>query len=354
MVAVWHFDGASGVRQNGALIAEGDGFRLHLGDVVSDLYYWPDLVSRGTRGEAEVYGLKGHRGWQIGIEGYVEPDVARHLPTSEKFGRWVDRIGLVRAAVVGVVASALAIVLVVRSPEIIAPLIPSSWERSLGDAMIGDFGGRFCNGAGGQEALNKLVNRIEPGSQDLKVHIANINMVNAVALPGNHIIIFRGLLQQAKSPDEVAGVIGHEIGHVRNRDVMQALLRQMGISIVLGGVGDAGGYASALVSMTYSREAESKADQHSIKAMQKGSVSPADTADFFARLAEAEGKLGDAEPLLAYVSSHPQSALRQKAFATSAIKGAPYTPAITPTEWRALIDSCKNDPNVKAGGFDFF
>ncbi len=354
MVAVWHFDGTSGVRQNGELIAEGDGFRLHLGDVVSDLYQWPDLVSRGVRGEAEVYGLTGRRGWQIGIAGYVEPDVARHLPTPEKFGRWVDRMGLVRAAVVGVVASALVIALVVRSPEIIAPLIPSSWERSLGDAMVGDFGGRFCKGPGGQEALNKLVKRIDPRGGDLKVHIANINMVNAVALPGNHIIIFRGLLQQAKSPDEVAGVIGHEIGHVRNRDVMQAMLRQMGISIVLGGAGDAGGYANAIVSMSYSRDAESKADQYSIRAMQKGGVSPADTAGFFARLAEAEGKLGDAEPLLAYISSHPQSALRQKAFAESAIKGAAHSPAITPTEWRALTDSCKNDPNVKEGGFDLF
>ncbi len=354
MVAVWHFDGVSGVRKTGALMAEDDGFRLQFGDVVSEPYDWHDLMFRGQRGEAQVYGLSGRRGWQIGIEGYVEPEVARHLPSAEKYGRLVDRLGLVRATFVGVAISALAIFLVVRSPEIIAPLVPASWEHSLGDAMVGDFGGRFCKGVGGQDALNKLVKRIDPKSSDLKVHIANINMVNAVALPGNHIIIFRGLLQQAKSPDEVAGVIGHEIGHVRNRDVMQALLRQMGFSIVLGGVGDAGGYANALVSMTYSREAESKADQHSISALKKAGISPADTAGFFAKLAEAEGKLGDAGPLLGYISSHPQSALRQKAFAGSAIKDAPYTPAISATEWRALTDSCKNDPNVKTSGFDFF
>ena len=354
MVAVWHFDGASGVRKSGALIAEETGFRLQFGDVVSEVYSWHDLVYRGTRGQAQVYGLSGRRGWQIGVEGYVEPEVERHLPSAERYGHLIDRLGLVRATVAGVALSALAVLLVIRSPEIIAPLVPSSWERSLGDAMVGDFGGRFCKGAGGQEALNKLVKRIDPNSSDLKVHIANINMVNAIALPGNHIIIFRGLLQQAKSPDEVAGVIGHEIGHVRGRDVMQALLRQMGFSIVLGGVGDAGGYAGALVSMTYSREAESKADQHSISALKTAGVSPADTAGFFAKLAEAEAKLGDAGPLLGYISSHPQSALRQKAFEKSMVNDAPYTAAISPSDWRALTDSCKNDPNVKTSGFDFF
>nr|WP_244309783.1 M48 family metalloprotease [Sphingobium fuliginis] len=45
------------------------------------------------------------------------------------------------------------------------------------------------------------------------------------------------MVQQAKSADEVAGVLGHELGHVRHRDTMTGLIRQLGLSVVLGGAG---------------------------------------------------------------------------------------------------------------------
>ena len=99
--------------------------------------------------------------------------------------------------------------------------------------MVGDFGGRFCNGPGGQAALDALVRKIDQGKPAVRVHVANIGMVNAVALPGGNIVLFRGLLQEAKSPDEIAGVLGHEIGHVRKRHVVRALMRQAGLSVLL-------------------------------------------------------------------------------------------------------------------------
>ncbi|WP_341873239.1 M48 family metalloprotease [Sphingobium fuliginis] len=56
-------------------------------------------------------------------------------------------------------------------------------------------------------------------------------------MAGGRIILFDGLVQQAKSADEVAGVLGHELGHVRHRDTMTGLIRQLGLSVVLGGAG---------------------------------------------------------------------------------------------------------------------
>ena len=213
--------------------------------------------------------------------------------------------------------------------------------------MVGDFGGRFCNGPGGQEALDALVKRIEPQGRGLQVRVANINMVNAVALPGGTIIVFRGLLQEAKSPDELAGVIGHEIGHVRNRDVMQSLLRQAGLGLLLGGIsGDAGGYANTLISATYSREAEAEADAFSIKLMKRANVSPKDTAGFFARLAEGEKMPGKAAAALGYLSSHPLSKNREAMFRNSANAKAAYTASISPQQWRALLETCATDTDV--------
>jgi beta-barrel assembly-enhancing protease len=270
----------------------------------------------------------------------------------------VDKVGLWPAMVGFTAISAAFVGVVLKAPEWLAPLVPMSVEQKLGDAMVGDFGGRVCNGPGGQAALDALVKRVEPNPQGLKVRVVNINMVNAIALPGGHIFVFRGLLQEAKSPDELAGVIGHEIGHVRNRDVMQALLRQMGLSVLMGGMdGNVAGGMNTLLASTYSREAESAADTYSIRAMQKAQVSPEDTASFFGRLAEMEKKLAGKEKgngLLGYLSSHPMSAAREKAFRTSAVKGSDHTPAITPDQWRAIVESCANDPKVKDdSGFPF-
>jgi beta-barrel assembly-enhancing protease len=357
MGQVWHYDGTSGIRHDAELEAHGTQFRVRkTGDTEWSNYDWTDLVSRGERGDAHVYGLKSRRGWQIGLSGDFGPNIVDHLPRPEKFGGWIDRIGLGPAALASIAASALAIVIVVKSPEIIAPLVPASVEQNLGDAMVGDFGGRFCSTPNGNKALAALVSRIEPNNKDLKVHVANINMVNAVALPGNHVIIFRGLLQQAQSPDEVAGVLGHEIGHVRHRDVMQAMLRQMGLSLLLGGVsGNSGGYANTIMSASYTRTAESKADEYAIGAMQKSNVSPQDTANFFARMAAVEHSISpEAQNVLKYLSTHPDSASREKKFMTSIVKGAQPTPVIDPEQWRALTDMCKDDPKMKRGGDDFF
>lgn len=364
---IWHFDGNSGVRQTGKIIADGNNFRLNIDGIVSEPYCFGDLVFRSERTNMRVYGLKGRRGWQIGFEEEVDPEIQAQLPKAEKFGRWIDRTGMIPAAIISAGLSAAAVFAIVKLPDFLAPLVPITWEKQLGDAMIGDFGGRFCNGPGGQAALDTLVKRIEPKGSALQVRVANIAMVNAVALPGGRIVIFRGLLQEAKSPDELAGVIGHEIGHVRNRDVMQSLLRQAGLSVLLGGFGgDASGYVSSLVSATYSREAETKADQFSIRLMKQANISPVDTAGFFARLSNQEGGSGgkdkgkgkddtDAvETALGYLSSHPMSEKREAMFRNSAVSGASYTPAITPQQWRALLDSCANDLDVEQDDDLFF
>ena len=347
MFDVWHYDGATANRHIIELTLDANGFKL-IGENIDPRHYdWSELIYRGKKTDGPIYGLKTIAGWQIGLTDPVPDELFRYLPKSAKYGGIVDRFGLGPAAAVFTVISAFVLFVGFKAPDWVAPYVPMSWERQLGDAMIGDFGGRFCNGPGGQEALDALVKRINPETADLKVRVANINMVNAVALPGGTIIVFRGLLQEAKSPDELAGVLGHEIGHVRNRDVMQSLLRQAGLSVLLGGFsGDAGGYVGSLVSATYSREAETNADAYAIRLMKRANVSPADTAGFFARLSQGEQGLGKAEAVVGYLSSHPLSKSREAAFRKSAVSGANYTDSITPQQWRSLLETCATDTDV--------
>lgn len=345
---LWHYDGETGLRRTPRLIVGEGGFTLVDENRADGPIAWEALVARGTSGSDAVYGLRDRPGWRLGLGGSIPPEIATHLPHPERYGGFIDRIGLVRASAIFLVIAAAVVFVLMSAPRWIAPHVPPSFEKKLGDAIVGDFGGRFCNGPGGQAALNALTRQLNPDRLPLEVRVAHVPMVNAVALPGGRIIIFDQLLKEANSADEVAGVLGHEIGHVKNRDVMQALLRQAGLSVILGGMsGDAGGYFNALLSATYSRDAERAADRASIEAMKRASISPAATAGFFARLGKMEKELGKASVALNYLSSHPLSGDRERLFAASAAKDVRYHAALTREQWDALVDICHNDPDVK-------
>jgi beta-barrel assembly-enhancing protease len=347
-IPVWHYDGQVAVRHQALLMADGDGFRVTGPGLTGDFVKWAELVYRDAQGKDLVYGLKGRTGWQIGVNAEQAADLGARLPRKHNYGGLIDRFGLVPGIVTLFGISAAAIFGIMQVPQIVAPLVPFSWEKKLGDAMVGDLGGRICNTRESREALDAMVARLNPRGVDIRVDIANIGMVNAVALPGGRIVIFKHLLQEAKSPEELAGVLGHEIGHVGNRDVMQSLLRQLGLSVVLGGANsNAAGALNALIASGYSREAEAAADDYSIKLMQDSKVSPVATADFFNRLAEMEKELGRAAAVVGYISSHPLSSERAQTYRESAIKGAAHRSVVTPRQWLAIVDACSKDPDVK-------
>ena len=354
----WHFDGKTPVRRPVDIQAVGRDFYLVETERRHGPFPFIDVTYVGEQNGAHVYGLDESDGWRLGLRGEIPQELTGLLPAPRRYGRWVDRLGFGRAAVAFTAISAAVVALVLFTPQWLAPLIPSSWEQEMGDALVGDFGGRFCATPKGSEALSKMVNALDKDASDLQVEVANIDMVNAVALPGGKVILFQGLIDSARSPDEVAGVLAHEIGHVRERHVMQSLLRQLGLSIVLGGADGAGGSLfNGALSSSYSRDAEREADAHSIKAMSEGGVSPVATAGFFRRLSKIDGSEnteGNAARITGYMSSHPLSSERKKAYENSLIKGKKYTPSLNAAEWKSLQSMCEDDPDVESGfGFDF-
>jgi len=95
--------------------------------------------------------------------------------------------------------------------------------------------------------------------------------VNAFAVPGGHVFITRGLLDELDSEAQLATILGHEVGHIVARDTMAALSRQIGMTALLGaaaGVGGSGSgdvmvgtaFVSGVLSLQYSREDEKAAD----------------------------------------------------------------------------------------------
>lgn len=338
---VWHYDGQSALRRAAVLVDEGEMFRLVEDGRETGPFLWPDLRASDVDTGASQFGLNGVDGWRIGFVDPAPPALAAKLPRRQRYGRVVDRVGLWPASLAFAAVAALVLVIALQTPAMVARLVPPSFERKLGDLMVGDFGKRGCADPAGRAALDAMLARLTP-DRDLDVHVVKLKMVNAVTLPGGRIVIFDGLLKAAASPDEVAGVIGHELGHVRNRDVMEALIRQLGLSVVLGGLdSNIGGYTNALLATAYSRKAENKADAFAIAMMRQARVSPVATAGFFRRLGRGGGR---AERLLAYVNTHPVSVDRAKAFEASAAKGVAYRPTLDAGQWAALRDICKGTP----------
>ena len=353
-VRVWHYDGESGLRYQPLFETEGSSFRLTDRDRIWGPFAFADLVARDAIDGDAIFGLKHRPGWRIGFSGGVPADIAAHLPGAVRYGRLIDRFGLWRSVAVFAVLAALTVFLVLRSPAVVARMVPPSVEQRLGDLMVGDLGNRACTTPAGLAALTRMVRRIDPGDRPIEVRVVHMPIVNAVTLPGGKIVIFDELIEKAASADEVAGVLAHEIGHVEHRDVMESLLRQLGLSVILGGLdGNIGGYTNTLLSATYSRSAEQRADDFARESMGKARVSPLATAQFFRRLSGQTDVKGAAK-MLNYFSSHPMSSDRAAQFTAAAKGRSDFTPVLTAEEWASLRSICSADPDRKTdSGFRF-
>lgn len=96
--------------------------------------------------------------------------------------------------------------------------------------------------------------------------VLNVDEVNAMAAPGGFIYVFRGLIDLMPTDDELAGIIGHEIGHVVKRHSMSQLEKSLGMTILMGGIfGDRGVMLQAValnaIVAGYSRSDEREADK---------------------------------------------------------------------------------------------
>ncbi len=258
-------------------------------------------------------------------------------------------------SVAGVLAVAVTAVATIHYlPRVIAPLIPVAWEKALGEQVVEDiaalFGrleagsGKICDAAPGRLVLDRLTARLTAKTKlpyRLNVLVMDVGMVNALATPGGNIVVFRELLKEARSPEEAAGVIAHEMGHVIARHPAQAVARDLGVSLIfnmlLGGFGGgaAGTIGQTMLTSAYSRDAEREADAIGAKLLGDAGISAAGFIAFFERLAKQAGSLDQA---FSFISSHPPSG--ERAATARAQPRAPAKPALTSQEWSALQAIC--------------
>jgi Zn-dependent protease with chaperone function len=252
-------------------------------------------------------------------------------------------------------ASIVAVVLfgVPLAAERLTPLVPDSFERRLGDVadrqVKAVFKATACDYAPGQQAFAKLVTAIrEAADLDTSVQsgVLSTPVPNAFALPGGKVYLLEGLLAKAENADEIAGVLAHELGHLKHRDNMRGLIHNGGTSFLIGLLfGDITGSsalifaARSLVNNTYTREAEQDADSFSIDVMHRLGRPTKPMGELLVRVTGKEAKG------LSILSSHPMSEDRL-ARMTREDRPASSPPLLTPEEWRALKAICATDGKI--------
>ena len=302
------------------------------------------LLTRDGEGGDWRFGRSDRPGWRLRFEGEPGGDVAALLPRSARYGGFIDRFGLGKAALVLAGVAGAVLFVGYSAPQWLAPYVPQSWERNLGTAIVGDFGENRLRDPKLQAALEQLAERVEPGAtrgpQAISFAALDLSMVNAAALPGRHVIFFDGMLKKACSADELAGVMAHEIAHVRRRHVTESLLRELGIgALVRLFAGGVGANAQQLVGLQYTRANEAEADADAIHMLAAAGIDPRATAALFRRLDPVAAK-GDRRFEVEWLESHPGIAGRAARFSAAARPGATYRPALSAAEGKALGATC--------------
>jgi len=336
-----YFDGKRAAAHLVALAVEGDSLRLTGGGGAEA---WKlrrvRLTDRLPDGTAWVT-LRGSEGRLLIRPDDLPPDILRALRKERRreAGRvWL--LGLSGLACLG----GVAVVLVFVVPRLVAPLVPFAAQDWLGRAVETQMAALHhrCTGADGHAALQRLADRLRVTAgitRPVPVTVLDDARINAFTLPGDRVIVLRGLIDTAEDGDEVAGVLAHELGHVAHRDVLVMALRQAGMALAATalGFGDAGTLTTIgeqLTTLSCSRAAEASADASALHTPDEAGLR-ADGLGRFFRLLQARHSF----ELPGFLATHPPTADRIAAVTVPAIGAHAFTDA----EWTAVRAVCQDD-----------
>ncbi|RJF96145.1 M48 family metallopeptidase [Noviherbaspirillum saxi] len=227
----------------------------------------------------------------------------------------------------------------------VADKVPVRYEEKIGSMVLAQTRMRstLVESGAAYDAVKTIGTKLTAGSRySYRWFLAKENEVNAFAAPGGVVVVYAGLIRQAASAEELAGVIAHEVAHVEQRHGLTSLVKNTGFMALLSlAMGDLSGSTLAagiakLTELKFSRNAEIDADNEGLKRMLIAGINPAHMANFFVRLAQDEKK---AVPAL--LATHPASAERVATLRTqiAALPARDYIPLSI--DWKAVQDSLK-------------
>lgn len=339
MIAALHFDGRSARGQPVQLRIDDGQLWAQADDGLSPPLRWP--LKAVTWPERTRHG---QRVVQLPDGGSLQ------VADAAAFDAWAASAGLAEGWVVRVqqnwratlVAVLVLVVLLVAgyrwgvpwASRLLVQAVPEALDRSIGDAAWQQIETRWLKpsqvGAQRQAALRQAFERAVqaayPGAQaprhELHFRAASADLgPNAFALPGGTIVVTDALLALLQDRDDtLIGVLAHELGHVRHRHGMRALVQVALVGTATGlALGDfstlLAGAPALLAQLTYSRDAERESDAEAVRVLRAAGLSPAAMAVLFERLAT---KRAEASQLPLALASHPLDEERVRYFREAA------------------------------------
>ncbi len=251
-----------------------------------------------------------------------------------------------------------------------ADLVPVKWEEDMGAnslstitealRLISSEGGVVDNFEGAAELdiiLQRLLKNEAPSPYTFSITVLKSSIVNAFALPGGYIVLTTGIIEESTSPEELAGVLAHELVHITHRHGTAGIIHSQVWSAIAGifGISDSstGQLAKIAVffmSNGFSRDLEREADADGVEILRKAQISPLGMANFFGRIGGDAAESASSNAYLSYFSSHPDLKERQVTIREK-YNRAPFQdlPILTPAQWKHLKSAAQNS-RVKAVG----
>lgn len=159
---------------------------------------------------------------------------------------------------------------------------------------------------------NRLIAAIDSPKYSYQLHLIESTQINAFATLDGHIFVFSGLVKFVSGPEELAAILAHEIGHHENGDLVDKLIKELGINVIMailtgGDAVMASEVTRLLISSGFDRQQEKEADDFAYQVLIESQLKPARMAHFFTRMKTEEKAYPDE---LELIMTHPNSKRR--------------------------------------------
>jgi len=160
-----------------------------------------------------------------------------------------------------------------------------------------------------KQITDRLIQALDTTHYRYEFTIIKNEQINAFTIPGGNIYVFSELMKVAETPEEVAAVLAHEIGHAEKRHVVTKLMQELSMTAIIGVLsgGDPGVLTEVLkniIGNSFSRSQEEEADKFALELLEKAGISPKNLARFFERLNEKDL---DYDENLEILMTHPHN-----------------------------------------------
>lgn len=195
--------------------------------------------------------------------------------------------------------------------EKMASKVSVKTEQKLGDAVYDALSIPEKEDTAASAVLNEFFAAMEVATPyPIRIAVVNDNVVNAFALPGGRIVVYKALLDKIETYPELAALLSHEFTHINNKHATKSIFRQMGskvfIGLLFGKMGSVAGvlanHADNLKNLKYSRSLEKEADLNGLSILMSRKIDPEGFQHLFEHLKEA-GETALPEVLV----SHPDT-----------------------------------------------